>query len=191
MRHKNRGRRSLNEVRIKNKRDIEKLFGDSVYDMELGEDGDHYIIQGHIEEILEIVKKYNLNFEQIEHWGGFLWIGMYESKRQPNRGRRSLSEKRQINEGNFIPKEDLERGLEKEWAKIAGYKVLVEISGKYDINDYAVYAFGSELATLRLFHYFTSMFPKPFDKDVPTYSVGKDRNGDHYFLYWGYGSKRR
>jgi hypothetical protein len=111
--------------------------------------------------------------------------------RNKNRGRRSLREKRQINEGNFIPKEDLERGLEKEWSKSAGEKVIVEISGKYDINDYAVYAFGSELATLRLFHYFTSMFPKPFDKDVPTYSVGKDRNGDHYFLYWGYGRKRR
>jgi len=183
MRHKNRGRRSLSEKSKKHLPIGTKIISirkgyDGNYDLDTIED--YYYDKG-LNTYVYDLKSGNVvyhrdlgkNFERLT-----------ECK---NRGRRSLSEKRQINEGNFIPKEDFEREIEKEWSKIAGEKVIIEISGDYDIDDYAVYAFGSELATLRLFHYWTYYQPKPLDRNgYAKYTKGLKGSKFHYFMIWDY-----
>tara|TARA_Y100000389_G_C17434392_1_gene504603 strand:+ start:1011 stop:1679 length:669 start_codon:yes stop_codon:yes gene_type:complete len=63
----------VNEARVKTNRDISKLFGKSVSDIDQDEDGGSFILQGDLEEIKDIVKKNKLNSEEVEHWGIRIW----------------------------------------------------------------------------------------------------------------------
>ena len=58
---------------IKTKKDIKKVFGSSVTDIDETENDYDYIVQGNLDEIKSIAKKKGINIEDVEHWGIRIW----------------------------------------------------------------------------------------------------------------------
>lgn len=63
----------VDEASVKTNRDIKKIFGKSVRDIDPDEDGGSFILQGDLDSIKSIAKEKDLSWEEVEHWGIRIW----------------------------------------------------------------------------------------------------------------------
>jgi ppGpp synthetase/RelA/SpoT-type nucleotidyltranferase len=85
---------------IKSQRDIKKIFGKSVTEVQKTDEG-NYIVEGNLKEIQSIADKKGINTESMENWGILIWTNS------------SYAEGGKVNSGYYVEWfEDMQRNVE-------------------------------------------------------------------------------